>query len=399
MKKNHFAIVGSFFLGEFARSMYFVVITWMLYQMTEDALYTGLMVSLGFIPGVILNLFIGVIVDRINRKVLSILSILINTITMFALFSIMLVDLLEAWMILIVHMIIQLMGSVFRPSIQALTAEVFNKRDLPKIFSQSSASGITGSLIGASIGGIIIGVATASVALLIITISYAASFLLLAKISYKPVARSQVKHSIGHDLKEGFAYLRMHPFLFRLFGIMFTGQLVFHTSIGFLSVYTIEFLNQTAFVYGMLDASLSVGGVVAGIFGTWWLKVNQNRLAANALVIIFIGLLALGLAPIALVSFIGVFLVGLGTTWIRVLLQSIQQIATAKAYHGRMASYRMLCNQGSVVISGPIVGIIASNFGAEAVYLSLLLPVIIACGLSLTHTYKLQFNKTMEISG
>lgn len=50
-------------------------------------------------------------------------------------------------------------------------------------------------------------------------------------------------------------------------------------------------------------------------------------------------------------------------------------MATDPQYHGRMASYRMLCNQSAVAIGGPILGWIASHCGVESSYLALLLPV------------------------
>ena len=93
------------------------------------------------------------------------------------------------------------------------------------------------------------------------------------------------------------------------------------------------------------------------------------------LLLVAAGLLCVGLSPSLPVSFVGVFLIGAGTTWIRVLLQTVQQMATDPQYHGRMASYRMLCNQSAVAIGGPILGWIASHCGVESSYLALLLPV------------------------
>ncbi|MFC0560705.1 hypothetical protein ACFFH4_17130 [Halalkalibacter alkalisediminis] len=60
------------------------------------------------------------------------------------------------------------------------------------------------------------------------------------------------------------------------------------------------------------------------------------------MVIVLAGLFSIGITPFVPVAFIGVFLIGLGTTWIRVLLQSFQQMATDLNYHGRMASDRMI---------------------------------------------------------
>ena len=55
-------------MSEFGRAMYFVTVTWVLYGITGDAVYTGVLVGLGFLPGVFLNLFFGVLVDRFDRK-------------------------------------------------------------------------------------------------------------------------------------------------------------------------------------------------------------------------------------------------------------------------------------------------------------------------------------------
>ncbi|MDL4841074.1 MFS transporter [Aquibacillus rhizosphaerae] len=391
--KSYYPIIGCLFLGEFGRAMYFIVISWMLYQMTNDPLYTGILIGTGFIPGMILNLFIGVIVDRLNRKYLSVIALLTSTITMTVLLVTILTNVIHPVIILIAHAILQLMGSLFRPSIQALTAETFPTKLLPRIFSNSSAAGISGSLIGATMGGLIIGVTTAITPMFIVVCSYFLGSLLLGMISSKQPITPSTKHSVLFELADGFLYLKSNPFLFNLFGIMFVGQLVFHTSMGFLSIYTIDFLHKTSLTYGLLDATLSIGGIIAGLFGTWWWKINHDRLSTNALCIVCFGLLFVGLAPFSTFAFLGVLLIGLGTTWIRILLQSAQQIVTKKTYHGRMASYRMLCNQGSVVISGPIIGWFASHYGVQYVYLLLLIPVLFAIVLSLKSSFKLQFTQ------
>ncbi|CDQ21590.1 hypothetical protein [Halobacillus karajensis] len=64
-------LMSGYFLYECGRAMYFVLITWFLYQWTHDPLYTGLFVSFGFIPGLFSNLIFGVLVDRSNRKRLA----------------------------------------------------------------------------------------------------------------------------------------------------------------------------------------------------------------------------------------------------------------------------------------------------------------------------------------
>ena len=392
-------IWSAFFLAELGRVMYFILITWILYSLTENAFYTGLLVSLGFLPGLLMNLWFGVIVDRLNRKALSVVANLISTLTILMVLFAIWFDVLTPWVIILAQMIIQLMGSLFRPAIQAFIAEIFPTADLPKVYSQSGSAAIMGGLLGASLGGIAIGVFSEFITMSIVVVSFILATVFLYLIPKTELLQKEEKNSerksVVKDLLEGFTYLKSNAFLFSLFGTMFVGQLVFHSSITFLSVYTKDYLSQTVTVYGFLDATLSLGGVIAGILGTWWWNKSSNYLSTNSLVVVFAGLCLVGFSTNLYIAFIGVFLIGLGTTWIRILIQSIQQMATDKAYHGRMASYRMLCNQGSVVISGPILGWIAT-YGANSVYISLLIPVGLGALLCLKQATQEKFKKITE---
>lgn len=373
--------------------MYFVSITWVLYEMTDDPFYTGALVGLGFLPGLLLNLFFGVAVDRFNRKKLAVFANLLCTFSMAVLLILFIKNWIEPWFIIAVHMVLQVAGSLFRPAIQAFIAECFEKKHLPKVFSQSSSAAIVGGLLGASVGGLIISIIPVTGTLLIVTICFAIASvsLLLIKSVVKEINGSVERNSIGKDIVDGFIYIKKNQFLLGLFIIMFNGQLVFHTSIGFLSVYTVDYLQKSSTVYGFMDATISIGGVLAGILGTWWWKKGKNRMALYSLMIVFIGLLCVGAAPFLPLSFLGIFLIGLGTTWIRVLLQSVQQMATDSAYHGRMASYRMIGNQGSVVISAPLLGWVASHFGANYIYISLLIPISLCIVFSIIQSNQEKF--------
>ncbi|MFD1019936.1 MFS transporter [Thalassobacillus hwangdonensis] len=378
MKHSLWKLYGAYFFSESGRGIYFVSVTWLLYLITEDPLYTGLLVSLGFIPGMALNLFLGVWVDRSDRKKLAVLANGVSFFILMVLTGAFAFDQIQPWIILLTHMFIQLAGSLMRPAIQAFVAEITPEALLPKVFSQSGAAGIVGGLTGAALGGLLLAETGGLAALLGSVLCYGVAAGLLSMIPSKDTWKttSKTTGTVLQELAGGFHYMRQHELLLRLFSIMFTGQLVFHSSIAFLSVYTIEHLERSATTYGLLDATLSLGGVIAGILGAWWWKKTKQYVALASLMVMAIGLFQVAFSSFILVSFAGVMLIGLGTTWVRIMLQSIQQMATEKEYHGRMASYRMMFNQTSVVISGPILGWAASEFGVTSVYLLLLLPTL-----------------------
>ncbi|MCP3031811.1 MFS transporter [Halobacillus sp. A1] len=370
-------LLSSYFLYECGRSMYFVIITWYLFQWTQDAMYTGLFVSFGFLPGLFSNIIFGVLVDRYNRKKLAVIAGAVSVASLTLLGGAFFLEWISPWLLILTHMVLQTTGSLFRPSLQALVAEVFLPEDLPRIFSLSGSATISGSLAGAAMGGVFSSLMSAPVSITIVVMFYAAAFTAVAKLHYTSTieSRKTCREPFISELRSGFRYLNDHSFLYGLFMMMMLGQLTFHMTLGFLSVYTSDYLEKNAFVYGTLDVTFSVGGIAAGVLGAWWWKRMKNNLAVFSLAVMACGLLLAGITQHVVMAFLGICLIGIGTSFVRSLLQSVQQIATAKEFHGRMASFRMLCNQSAVVITGPLFGFTASSIGANYVFLFLLIPV------------------------
>ncbi|WP_079525415.1 MFS transporter [Halobacillus hunanensis] len=374
---NRNKLLSGYFLYECGRAMYFVLVTWFLFQWTENAIFTGVFVSLGFVPGLFSNLIFGVIVDRHNRKMLANLAGGMNLFILSVLLVSFVYDWVTPWWIIVTHMVLQTTGSLFRPSLQALVAEVFDQRELPRIFSLSGTATISGSLAGAALGGLFSSWVEIPLSLAMVLVFYLGAFFSILLMTYTPSPeRNHIKKQrFFTELKDGFSYLKSHSILHSLFVMMMLGQLTFHTTLGFLSVYTSAYLNRSALIYGFLDVTFSIGGITAGLLGAWWWRKLKNHLAFYALASVALGLLLLAITRNIWIAFIAVLFVGVGTSFVRALLQSVQQIATEKEYHGRMSSFRMLCNQTSVVITGPLFGILASKFNANIVFMTLLVPV------------------------
>nr|WP_262365329.1 MFS transporter [Halobacillus karajensis] len=281
------------------------------------------------------------------------------------------------WGMIAAHMALQTAGSLFRPSLQALVAEVFPQESLPRIFSWSGSSTVAGSLSGAALGGILAGFMAIELSLFVVILLYLGAVLTIHLLHYIPVPREEKEEisSFWHEMKEGFRYVHHNRMLYGLFVMLMLGQLTFHTTLGFLSVYTSAHLKQPSIIYGLLDSTFSIGGIIAGLLGTWWWAKCQHRIGITSLLLTAAGLAIVSFTSFVPFAFFGFLLIGIGTSFIRALLQSVQQMATERRFHGRISSLRMLCNQTSVALTGPMFGVTASNYGASTVFLLLLIPV------------------------
>lgn len=397
MRGNLLQIAMASFFSAFGGAMYLIAVTWIMYEITRDAAYTGMLVGLGFVPGLFLNVFVGIFVDRFNRKRLAVFAKAVSTCAMLIFLTSMWLGVVHPWLIIAVHMVVQLFATLYRPSIQAFLAEAFAKVDLPKVYSQTGAIGEVGAMLGASFGGVALALIGTQACMLIVALAYLIATVCVALTRTvatlegvtKPAKKERT--SVAHDLVSGFRYLSQNPFFYGLFLMMFVGQLVMHTSNGMLAVYVSAYLHGTSTLAGTLQSVVSVGGVIAGALATWYLYRTRRFVASVSLLIILAGLGLLAFTRELPAVYGGVLLIGLGTTWLRVLCQSIQQVATDPAYYGRMASYRMLVNQSSVAIGSPILGVIAERYGANYTYAALMVPVLLSMVFSLYFTNRQKF--------
>lgn len=369
------------FFSSLGSSMYFITVAWILYETTSDATYTGLMVGLGFLPGVLLNIFFGVLVDRFNRKRLTILSLGIVTLSMLFLLIAMFLQIVMPWMIIVVHTLVQTFSSLFRTAQQAFITEIYEKKEIPRIYSESGAATSIGGLLGTSLGGVALSLMPSYLVMSIVSASFLLSIgsTMLVKHQKVMADRSTGKNtpaSVIHDLWDSFRYLNRNPMMYSMFSIMFVGQLVMHTGAAMLSVYTSSYLHGTSTLYGILESATSVGAIIAGITATWYMYKSKTFLSTGALLIVACGLTLMAVTRSHAAAFGAIFIIGLGTTWLRVLMQSVQQVATEPAYYGRMAACRQMVNQGAVAIGGPILGVVSEKFGVNYAYAALLIPVV-----------------------
>lgn len=362
-------------------SMYIIALTWILYETSGNAFYSGLMVGIGFIPGLLVNLFSGVIIDRLNKKKIIIISLSIQSLMILFLTIFIATNSLVVWTIITSHVIVQLLSSIIRPAMQALIVQTFSKKEYTKIIGISTSIGEIGWILGVSSTGFLFIFLDAVYIFLIILIISLLSLLSLSfikSINVNSIQLEREKNSILFDLKDGFNYLLKNKIILGLFGIGCVGQLVLHSNTGLLSVYTKTYLGKPSFIFGLLEAALSTGAIVAGLIISWLFLKTKSFVPTISIGVVILGLSLLSFSRTIIFSFFGIFFLGFGTALLRVITQSIQQMITDSLYHGRMASYRMFINQGSVVIGSPILGLISETHGANFAYMVLLIPTIIA---------------------
>lgn len=353
-------------LLDFALSAYFIFITWGLYEQTENVVYTGLFVGLGFLPSLLCMPFFGVFVDRYYKKYLLVGAFTIILLTISAVM--LCFNNLSPILLISSNMVLQLCGSLIRPAMQAYISTLFSKEQLIITFQKSASYTIIGGILGTAMSSLFIAQAAVDILAILIILAIFIAFSILWCLPADKLTTDSPQHSIFKEMLAGFMYCLSSRFFIQLLIIMMIGQLTYHTTVGFLAAYTYEILQSTAPVYGLLEITLSISGVLAGLLGAKYMKQFKQFSPIILMVGLMLCLLLLALAPNIVFVVIGCAGIGYSTTWLRTTFQAIQQLATAHQYHGRAASIRMFFNQGSVVCLTPLFGILAERYSIHLVF-------------------------------
>ena len=123
-KKNFFTIWTGQALSQFSSSVLQFAIVWYLTDKTGSAMVLTVAMMMGFLPQGILGPFIGVFIDRYNRKRIMIVSDLFISAASFAM-------VVAGWMggltteLILVVLLLRSVGSAFHtPCLQAVTPQI-----------------------------------------------------------------------------------------------------------------------------------------------------------------------------------------------------------------------------------------------------------------------------------
>ncbi|GGC16226.1 MFS transporter [Cellulomonas carbonis] len=179
--------------------------------------------------------------------------------------------------------------------------------------------------------------------------------------------RERTGSHLGHDIAEGFRWVRQHAAVRTLVLTIFTFNITFGAAWSVLVLYATERLGMGAVGFGLLTTLSAVGGL-AGTAAYGWItrRVSLADLMRIGLVIETLTHLALALtrqAWVAMVIFVvfGAHAFVWGTT-----STTVRQRAVPSALQGRVGSVNMVGVFGGLVVGSGIGGALAQRWGVTA---------------------------------
>src|SRR5512142_755838 len=181
---------------------------WLVYALTNSPFYLGVVSFAASIPTLALMLGAGVIIDRVPKRTLLMLTQTAAMLLAFILAADVAVGWVQPWHIVILSFMLGIVNSFDAPARQAFVVEmVEDRKDLPNAIALNSAIFQLARIIGPSLAGIALAVVGAAWCFFLNGISFIAVIAGLWMMRIQPMIGAKKEQSAIEQLREGLAYI------------------------------------------------------------------------------------------------------------------------------------------------------------------------------------------------
>ncbi len=306
--------------------MQFLVLGWLVLEVTNDKTQLGLTVSLYGLPNIAFLLAGGIIADRLDRKVLLMVTQTLVGAMIAVLAVLTIADSVALWHIYLGAALLGVLQALNMPARLAMLADLVGERRLLDAVAQFNAAQHAGRIIGPPVAGVLIDQVGLGLVLVLNAACYAASVLLLTMVRGTFRRPEGARQPLLRHIGDGLSVIRDTPMLLTVLVMtcFFGGFGMAHLQV--IPAFAKEQLGSGASEVGLLLLGSGIGALIGSITLTFMHRAWLYRWLLFCLVI-FTMLLTLFAWSGSLDDLTGTAWSGwFWVTWIFVLLVGIVAI-------------------------------------------------------------------------
>ena len=340
---------------------------WLVYRITGSQTSLGMVTFIGFLPVLLLSLFMGVITDQFPRRTLLVATQVWFMVLAFILALLTWLHLIEYWHILALSFLTGIANALDMPARQAFVVEMVDdeKDDVLNAIGLNSALFNIARIIGPAIGGAVVGALGEAPAFTLNGISYLAVIvaLMMMKFSIPPKTASR-GHSLD-KLKDGFGYIAAEKMIFGLVIVVAAISLVGFGALTLVPVFAKDILQIGAEGFGHLLSAQGVGALIgAGILIFFGDYLHKGRLLIFSRFLLGPAILALAISRIPWVSMVIMGVIGYSFITQLTLTNTLIQTVVPDELRGRVLSTYTWAIGGFYPLGSLLMGFLGDQLGA-----------------------------------
>lgn len=346
-----------------------IATSWLVYKLTGSAMLLGVVGFSGQIPAFVLAPVAGVIVDRMNRHRMLVITQVLAMVQSLAMAVLALTGYIEMWHIIALSIFQGLINAFDMPARQAFVVEmVEDEADLPNAIALNSSLVNGARLLGPSIGGIVIAAVGEGWCFAIDGLSYIA---VIGSLLAMKVNRAMTKEISGGgsnvfgELREGWRYVAGSPPISKILILLAAVSLVGMPYTVLMPVFAEKILNGGPNTLGILMAATGIGALM----GAMYLASRKTVLGLGRQIPRMAGLFGIGLIAFSFsrhiwLSVILLVITGLGFMVQMAVSNTIIQTIVDENKRGRVMSFYTMAFMGTIPFGSLLAGALADHIGA-----------------------------------
>ena len=236
---------------------------WIMRELTESPLYLGYVGLANAVPAIVLNIFGGVLADRLDRKKLISITQTINGALILILSGLTFAGVIQAWHVIVLAFLAGAINAFDQPARQALYPSLIDRAVMMNAVALNSAIWTGTRIIAPAIAGIIIYLTNTGTSFLISALGFFTMAAIVLSLSI-PKDQSDISQSPKkNDLFEGIRFIWKNNIFLILICITFFNSFFGMSYIPMMPVFGVDILEVDADKLGILMGLSGVGALMA----------------------------------------------------------------------------------------------------------------------------------------
>lgn len=338
---------------------------WLVLQLTHNsATALGITTGLQFLPMLLVTPFAGVLVDRVSKRRLLLVTQGFLGLTALALGILDLTGSATVGGVYVIALLLGLGAAVDTPTRQAFVVEMVGRDDLANAVGLNSAAFNAARIVGPAVAGLLIEWVGTGPVFLINAVSFLAVIGAQLLMDPRLLHPSAPSGRAPGQLRDGLAYIKARRDLVLVLvvvGVVGTFGFNFQMTTALMAV---KVFHRGAGQYGLLGSIMAIGSLSGALIAARRQRPTL-KLVAGAAAVFGAVTVAAGLMP-TYVSFAVLLVpVGLSALTVMTAANATMQLGVDPQFRGRVMAWYMAVFMGGTPLGAPLIGWIGATYGAR----------------------------------
>ena len=341
---------------------------WLVYELSDSALMLGYLGAAAGIPAIATTLFGGVLADRIDKRLLLIVTSIATSMLLALLAYLDFAEIVEVWHVILITAGISVVTGFDWPARQAIFPALIERDDMMSAVALTSIIWQSSRMVMPAFGGIIIAISDTWLLFVLCSVGFLLMFFVLLGIKAQNVISTAVQSTLG-QIEEGVRFILGEKTFLLLISLSYAIYF-FASSYMYLMPAFVELLNVKEQGYGYILSVTGVGSV-AGTAISASLQNSRHLGTAMLSAALTFCLFIYCFAALTFVQLEFVYLLALATVFCAAIFLSIfmvtsttiMQLKVPNQLRGRVMGFQGM-TYNMLPLGGLFVGYLASLLNA-----------------------------------